>query len=242
MKRLYAKSELGFSLFWIGLYVVSFSIADNFSKMLRIEKIITAPLSVALAAVLFLWLKKSGLFRKYGICKISGSSKTYLYFIPLILLATCNFWNGLAMNLSLAETLFYIVSMICVGFIEEIIFRGFLFKALCKDNVKSAIIISSITFGFGHIVNLLNGAEFFPTMLQIVYAIAIGFAFTVLFYKSGSIIPCIVTHSVVNATSAFGIEGSKAMDIFSAIAITVIAAFYGVYILIKTKEISYEQR
>ncbi len=240
MKRLYAKSELLFSLLWIGLYVVLFSIADNFSQMLGIEKIITTPLSVGLVAVLFLWLKKSGLLNKYGLCKISGNYKTYLYFIPFVLLSTCNFWNGLTMNLSITETVLYIVSMLCVGFIEEVIFRGFLFKSICKDNVKSAIIISSITFGFGHIVNLLNGAEFLSTMLQIVYAVAIGFAFTVLFYKSGSIIPCIVTHSVVNATSAFCVEGTTVMDVFSAVAITVIAALYGVFILLKTKGISYE--
>jgi hypothetical protein len=38
--------------------------------------------------------------------------------------------------------------------IEEVIFRGFLFKALQKDKLSVAIIVSSVTFGFGHIVNL----------------------------------------------------------------------------------------
>ena len=64
--------------------------------------------------------------------------------------------------------------MINVGFLEEIIFRGFLFKMMKKDNVKSAIIVSSITFGIGYIVNLLNGADFIPSLLQVFYAIAIG--------------------------------------------------------------------
>ena len=31
--------------------------------------------------------------------------------------------------------------MFNVGFIEEIIFRGFLFKMMAKDNVKSAVIV-----------------------------------------------------------------------------------------------------
>ena len=240
MKELYAKSELLFSLLWIGLYVVLFSFADNFSQMLGIEKIITAPIAVALVAALFLWLRKNGLLNKYGLCKTTGSSKIYLYFIPFVLISTCNFWNGLTMNLSITETVLYIVSMVCVGFIEELIFRGFLFKSLCKDNVKRAILISSITFGFGHIVNLLNGAEVLSTMLQIVYAVAIGFAFTVFFCKSGSIIPCIMTHSFVNATSVFGVEGSTTTQFISAITITVIATLYGIVILLKTKEISYE--
>ncbi len=66
---------------------------------------------------------------------------------------------------------------------EEVIFRGFLFKAICKTNVKQAIIISSVTFGFGHIVNLLNGRDIPETLIQICYAVAIGFLFYNYFYK-----------------------------------------------------------
>ena len=48
--------------------------------------------------------------------------------------------------------------MLCVGFAEEVIFRGFLFRAMEKDNVKTAIIGSSVTFGLGHVLNLVNGS------------------------------------------------------------------------------------
>ena len=37
-------------------------------------------------------------------------------------------------------------------------FRGLLFTAIAKDNVKSAVVISSVTFGIGHIINLFNGS------------------------------------------------------------------------------------
>lgn len=40
--------------------------------------------------------------------------------------------------------------MLCVGFLEEMIFRGLLFEAIAKENVKKAIIISSVTFGIRH--------------------------------------------------------------------------------------------
>ena len=33
--------------------------------------------------------------------------------------------------------------MIFVGFLEEIIFRGFLFRGIAKDNLKEAVIISN---------------------------------------------------------------------------------------------------
>lgn len=51
------------------------------------------------------------------------------------------------------------------------------------NNVKRAILISSITFGLGHIVNLLNGKNILETLMQICYAVAIGFLFTIIFYK-----------------------------------------------------------
>ena len=42
-----------------------------------------------------------------------------------------------------------------------------------KDNVKSAIAVSAITFGMGHIVNLFHGADVLPTLMQICYALYI---------------------------------------------------------------------
>ena len=72
--------------------------------------------------------------------------------------------------------------MLNIGFIEEIIFRGFLFKMMAKDGLKSAIIVSSLTFGLGHIVNLLNGADFIPTLMQVCYAVSIGYLFVVIFH------------------------------------------------------------
>lgn len=37
--------------------------------------------------------------------------------------------------------------MLCVGFLEEVIFRGLLFTAIAKDTIKTAVVLSSVTFG-----------------------------------------------------------------------------------------------
>ena len=145
MKHLYKKSELTFSLVLVGLYVALFSIADNLSRSIGIEKILTAPLSVLFVAVLYVWIHKNGLLKKYGLCAFDGKAKDYFYFIPLFVIGSCNLWNGVQLNCSPMETALYVLSMLCVGFIEELIFRGFLFKAMAKDGIKSAIIVSSIT-------------------------------------------------------------------------------------------------
>ncbi len=142
------------------IYVVFLIVGDNISQNIGISKLLTAPICIMLTIEIFIWIAKNNLQEKYGLCILRADIKRYLYFIPLVLLASVN-------------------SMLCVGFIEEIIFRGFLFKAICKDNITQAIIISSVTFGFGHIVNLLNGKDIPETLMQICYAAAIGFLFTI---------------------------------------------------------------
>ena len=237
MKKIYEKNELNFALIWIGIYVVLLSIADSISGSMGTAKLITAPICIALTFIIYRWIRKNDLKEKYGLCPFKTDIKTYLYFIPLVLLASTNLWWGITMNLSFIESLLYVVSMLCVGFLEEVIFRGFLFKALCQSNVKTAIIISSVTFGFGHIVNLLNGSEITSTLLQVCYAIAIGFLFTIIFYKGKSLWPCIITHSVVNSLSAFANrENAPAWHgMAGCIFICVVCYAYAAYILNRTK-------
>ena len=90
--------------------------------MIGIEKIITMPLSIAVTAFMHGWISKNKLKEKYGLCPFAGSMKTYLYFVPLGLLISVNLWWGIALNFSWMETVFYVVSMLCVGYIEEVIF------------------------------------------------------------------------------------------------------------------------
>lgn len=226
MKHLYKKSELTFSLVLVGLYVALFSIADSLSRSIGAEKILTAPLSVLFVAVLYVWIHKNGLLKKYGLCAFDGKAKDYFYFIPLFVIGSCNLWNGVQLNCSPMETTLYVLSMLCVGFIEELIFRGFLFKAMAKDGIKSAIIVSSITFGLGHIINLVNGAELLSIFLQIIYATAVGFLFTMLFHKVKCLWPCIITHSVVNSLSVIGVEGTTTEKIISAVILTAVSLGY----------------
>lgn len=235
LASVYKKNELHFSLLWIAAYVVLLSVADSVSKRLGTVKIITAPMCVVMAAVLWSWLKRNGLTEKYGLCRFRGRKGAYLYFIPLAVIASTNLWNGAAMRYSAAETVLYVVSMICVGAIEEIIFRGFLFLALCRENVRRAIILSSVTFGIGHIVNLLNGAEVLSTLLQICYACAIGFLFTIIFYKGKSLVPCIITHSANNSLSAFSVAGGQVYGVITAVVLSAISVGYAVLILRQDK-------
>ena len=240
LKKLYAKSEIWFAVVWIITYVVLASTGDNISADLGIEKVVTLPILIAMSAILYFFVKKNGLAEKYGLCKPGLPAGKMLYYMPLLVLLTANLWYGAAMNLSPLETVLYILSMFCVGFLEEMIFRGLLFKAMAKDGVKTAIIVSSVTFGIGHIVNLFNGsgAELLPNLLQVVYAIAIGFAFVMIYVKSKSLLPCILTHSIFNGLSAFANEAAMTpqREIVSGILLAVIGGGYALYLGLAVKE------
>ena len=239
LKKLYEKSELWFALVWIIAYCVLASVGDNLSSEIGVSKVITLPILIILSVMLYLFVKKNGLGEKYGLCKPQVPASKMLYYLPLIVLLTANFWFGVKMNASPIETVLYMLSMLCVGFLEELIFRGFLFNAMAKNGVRSAIIVSSLTFGIGHIINLINGsgAELLPNLLQVIYAVAVGFAFVMIYYKTKSLLVCIATHSLFNAASAFANETiTDTQNVISAILISLIAAAYAVYIAVMVKD------
>lgn len=240
LKKLYEKSEIWFALAWIIGYVVLASTGDNISADLGIDKVVTLPILIAMSGVLYFFVSKNGLTEKYGLCRPKLPAAKMLYYIPLLILLTANLWYGVALNQSPLETVLYILAMFCVGFLEELIFRGLLFQAMAKDGVKTAMIVSSVTFGIGHIVNLVNGsgAELLPNLLQVMYAVAIGFAFVMIYCRTGSLMPCILVHSIFNGLSAFANEAvmTPRRQIISGILLAVIAGGYALYLVFAWQE------
>ena len=240
LKKLYGKSELWFAIAWIIGYVVLASAGDTLSEEIGIPKLVTLPILIALSVILYFFVRKNGLNKKYGLCRSQLPAPKMLYYIPLAVLLTANLWYGVRMNQSPLETLLYVLSMFCVGFLEEMIFRGLLFRAMAKDGAKAAVIVSSITFGIGHIVNLFNGsgAGLLPNLLQVLYAVAAGFAFVMIYCKTGSLVVCILTHSVFNGLSAFANEAAMTpqRQIISGVFLAVIAGGYALYLALAVKD------
>lgn len=230
MKKIFEKHETLFCMLLIVAYVVISSYCNQkFGLTDYRSAIIHTVLSVVLLA-LVISLKRVAF---YGLTKVADLKK-YLYFIPLLLLLSVQLVNGVNINNTASEILFYIISMMNVGFLEEMIFRGFLFKMMAKDNLKSAIIVGSITFGMGHIVNLLNGQDLILTLMQICYATAIGYLFVTIFYKSKSLIPCIIVHGVFNSLPILSVGGISLY--IETVFIVVVSVGYAVYINKTIKE------
>ncbi|MBR0157464.1 MAG: CPBP family intramembrane metalloprotease [Clostridia bacterium] len=200
MKEFYRKNELLFAIFWIVLYTVSMGLLRNLgddSPYMMIGLIV-------ISVLMFLFVWKNGLMEKYGLAGWAKNSRAMLWFLPLWIITTLNLWGGVTPRYPLPGLIFAVVSMAFVGFAEELIFRGFLFKAMLKESsVKTAVIVSSVTFGIGHILNLFTGHELVETLMQVVFAVAYGFLVTLTFYKSGSLIPCILSHSLFDMFAEF---------------------------------------
>ena len=205
MKKLYEKNELTFAIVWIVVYCVLQSLANLLNKTIGVAYAASAAFCVLQTVVLLAFIRKNNLQKRYGLCKSSVPACRFLYYAPLVILGSGNLWSGLALNYSPAETALRVMCMLCVGFLEEVIFRGLLFKAIAKDNIKSALVISSVTFGVGHIINLFNGSgmDLVGNLCQIVFAIAVGFLLVTIFYRGGSLLPCILVHSAINTLSTF---------------------------------------
>jgi membrane protease YdiL (CAAX protease family) len=101
------------------------------------------------------------------------------------------------------------------GIWEEVAFRGIILVLLLKKYSKrTSIILNGIMFGLFHAVNYLiviKDAYFFEAepapgwyfaiLFQIIYTTFFGIFLAYLFVKSNSLIPCIITHYLVDAFS-----------------------------------------
>lgn len=232
MSKFFEKHEtLCLFILIAGYVIINSYCINNFGYTSSISFIVNTILSVVLLALIIIDKKT----KYYGLTKVKNAKK-FLYFLPLVIIGTVGLWNGIDINKSTNEIIFHILTMINIGFLEEIIFRGILYKSIEKDNQKLAIIISSITFGIGHIVNLLNGADLVPTLMQICYAITIGFLFVTIFNKSKSLIPCIITHIAVNSLSVLGVNSTGISTYLIPIMLIIISISYTAFIKVAFKK------
>ena len=185
MRKLYEKKEILFAVLWIVAYcVILGTIKGNFG----VESIYMLLALAAFTAGITAFVKVNHLEEKYGLAGWPKDMKRYLFFVPMWILATGNIWDGFSPSYRGFSLVCAVISMLLVGFVEEMIFRGFLFRAmLSKDKTIVAIPVSAVTFGIGHIVNLFTGQASFETVMQIIFAISWGFILTMVCFRSGSI-------------------------------------------------------
>lgn len=227
MKNLYEKRPVLFAVLFIVLYcAVTIPIRGEYGDG-SIQSLLGLS---AVAVVIAIISSVIPLWKKVGVAAKPQNVRLCLYFLPMIVLATGNIWDGFELNYRGVNLWYAIGSMALVGFVEEMIFRGFLFRALLKKRgPKVAIIVSAVTFGIGHIVNLLAGMATLENLMMIIFAVAWGFIFTMVYYKSGSLFPCIVVHAVVDVLSPIAAETTWGSWLYIGTTV-VIGAAYSLYL------------
>ena len=173
MKKLYEKNEVTFAVIMIVIYVVGMSIMKDISEKLGIEYFAECFFAVILAAIIMLFIRKNGLGRYYGLCAPNTNAKDMLYYIPLFSIPVIPLFFGIGTDHSTAVIITHTISMLFVGLLEEVIFRGFLFRGIEKSSI------------------------------QIIYAVAVGFMLVIIVIKTGSLISCIIFHSLNNMLADF---------------------------------------
>lgn len=111
---------------------------------------------------------------------------------------------------------------ILVPMIEEILYRGIIFKRMNQYfNPTHAIVISGIIFAFVH-----------GNIVQFIYALICGIAFAWLYVEYGRIIVPILAHCIMNLTSVLGSESDLFRFVFewigivTVVSITMTSVFY----------------
>jgi len=231
MKKLMETKPILHAVIWIIIYIVTVNVGDALSEMTGVgANTVTGTMLIALSIVLALYLKKNKKFDTYGIKGITKADfRKTLFYVPLILLAFMQYTAGINIELSITEIAAACFLMIGVGFIEEVVFRGFLFQGIHAKSANRAILISGITFGIGHIVNLLRGYAYMEQMGQIIVAVGIGIALALLVAITKSIVPGILFHIVFNIGGTITKQDAS-QQMYMMIAIVFISLFYAIYL------------
>lgn len=239
MKKLFEKNEVTFAIVLIVVYVVGASMMGMISEKIGIRYSAETVFAILMSVALFVFIKKNGLMKHLGLCRPEVSAARMWFYLPLILIAARAMLFGVGAEYPPADLAAHTVCMLFVGFVEEVIFRGFLFRGIAKDNETTAIIVSAVTFGVGHIVNLFNGYELFDSVTQIIYAVGCGFMLVFLFIRTGSLLPCIAFHSLNNLLTGFAtaeglvklVGNERTAELILLAAGFVVMAMYTVYVI-----------
>lgn len=86
---------------------------------------------------------------------------------------------GIALN--------YVWAVLVAPIFEELLFRGGLISTLKPFGNWFAVLVSAVLFGFAH-----------GNIAQMLYATALGIVLGMVFIKSGSVIPCMLMHFIIN--------------------------------------------
>ncbi len=164
---------------------------------------------------LFLFIVLFLIARNYKIINISklrkkkiGTMKAILMAWPLLFVSLLEFSTSLyeviflENNVNYRNILSLILWCLSVGLFEEFICRGIVQNKFIEKygtsyrKILLCIFLSSLVFGFMHIVNYFNGKSLFETIMQTIQAIGAGFVLGAIYYRTKNLFSVIIIHAL----------------------------------------------
>ena len=126
---------------------------------------------------------------------------------PALVLAACNLYEVIAKGLPASTPVPVAIAMaFSPGFAEEVVFRAIPCSNWMRvrgdgKSVIPCVLVTSLAFGLMHATNLFGGASLSTTLFQLAYATTLGILLSAVFLRTGSIWPCVIVHTTIDATA-----------------------------------------
>ena len=223
LKRFLKKHEVLFVLVLIEVYIVGLTVAKQISAAAALPFLGEAVYQALCTAALMVWIVRKRLTGFFGLCRSSVPAVKMLFYLPLMLTAASSVLMGVSLRYpegakpeqQMLSLVLRSVSMLFVGFLEEILFRGFLFRSIAKKNLTAGVLCSSVLFGLCHFSETISWDTVMPSLMNIVLALAAGFLLVMIFVRTGSLLVCIVFHSVNNILTGF-LPAERLLQVFGS--------------------------
>ena len=162
--------------------------------------------------------------------------------LPAFLVAINNFpfsqviRGGAVIDSPVWKIVLLLCECLCIGFFEEMAFRGVVFLRLVERKPRSrvwvfwSIVLSSVIFGLIHLINLMYSSPL-SVLMQIGYSALIGAMCSVVLIKTANLWLCVVLHGVFNFGGAVVqyCGRGEIWDTFTVILTAIIAVLAAAY-------------
>ena len=146
---------------------------------------------------------------------VKWSKRGMLLALPALGFAALNFMEVAPEDLAAMNSIPYcLVMALAPGISEEVIFRGtsgsnwMRVRGEARD-ILPGCLATSLAFGLIHAVNLLGGAPLGTTAFQVFYAFCLGMIFDAVLLRSGSIVPAMIMHTLIDFTGFLFMDMSQ---------------------------------
>ena len=163
--------------------------------------------ATAAAALLCLAIHRSWFRGEFdGNLKLKNFGLGMLLLLPGLLFFVTNLTEVNFKTLTPAAVLTAFCMALGPGVMEEVAFRGLAgsnFMRVWRDEKKLVLIVTltALIFGLVHISNILAGAGTAVSFTQAVYSFGAGVLFAAVYLRTGSLLPSILVHTLVDMSA-----------------------------------------